>query len=81
MSFAAAQQRWEQSWVYGPPENPLDSFFDEIEEWPMAQLVTELSSIISTIRCPEPHDKLPVLREMADMLRAEIDSRVDEESE
>lgn len=78
-TFARAQDRWEQSWVNGPPEDPDAGFIDEISEWPLTQLTKTLDDLRVTARYPEPGDKISVIRRHIDILLTEIGEREEEE--
>jgi uridine kinase len=74
MSFARAQARWEESWIHGPPDDPLESYYDEIAGWDIDQLEEELKVIRHSQRHPEPEDNTVILDRMETAIQVAIDT-------
>ena len=75
MSFAQAQQKWEQSWIHGPADDPLDPYYDELSVLTDEAVEQELRSLRLTLRSPEPEDRCEVVRLMIEACEAELNER------
>jgi len=75
MSFAKAQARWEESWINGPAEDPLEQYFDEIADWSDEQLREEHRSLGYSLRYPEPGDRVDVVERMLNAIEYELRER------
>ena len=74
-SFAQAQSRWENSWIHGPPDDPLEAYYDDLADLTDAGLEEELRSLKSTLHYPEPGDRIPMVKRMIVACEVEIQNR------
>jgi hypothetical protein len=75
MSFSQAQQLWEQSWIQGPPDDPLEPYYDGLTVLTDAGLEEELRSLKLVLRHPEPGDRISMIERMVTACEVEIQER------
>lgn len=75
MSFARAQHRWEQSWIYGPPDDPAEEYIERLGEMTDEQLHRELASVRADLRDPEEFSNMQHLRDSIELIEEEIRER------
>ncbi len=83
MSFAQAQARWEQSWIYGPPDDPADDpqameYMDSLARMTDDELHLELANVRAALRSPSKCCKVENLRASEVWIEEEIRVRDEE---
>lgn len=55
--FQRAQESWEQSWVNGPPESPVDSYIESLADKSLSELQDEKATLV--LQEPECDEDTP----------------------